>query len=163
MAPRRKENQETSSETYALAYSYPLIRSRSENLSLRGSFSAHDGKTEIFGMDETRDRIRAFRLGATYDRADSWYGINLLDIELSQGISGLGSSDNGDMMLSRLNGRVDFTKATLYAARLQSLTVRWSVLAAVNAQYAWTDLLSSELFSFGGEQFGRGYDPSELV
>jgi hemolysin activation/secretion protein len=156
-------NIETSSETYALAYSYPLIRSRSENLYLRGSFFAHDGKTEIFGVEDTRDRIRGFRLGVTYDRADSWYGINLLDIELSQGIEGLGSSDNGDMMLSRYNGRVDFTKATLYAARLQSLTPRVSVLAAVNAQYAWTDLLSSELYSFGGEQFGRGYDPSELV
>lgn len=140
-----------------------MIRSRSENLSLRVSFYAHDGKTEIFSIDETRDRIRAFRLGATYDRADSWHGINLLDIELSQGISGLGSSDNNDIMLSRLNGRVDFTKATLYAARLQSLTPRVSLLAAVNAQYAWTDLLSSELYSFGGEQFGRGYDPSELV
>ena len=156
-------NLETSSQSYALAYSYPLIRSRSENLSLRGSFTAHDGKTEIFGVDDTRDRIRAFRLGVTYDRSDSWYGINLLDIELSKGINGLGSSDNNDMMLSRPNGRVDFTKAVLYAARLQSLTPRWSVLAAVNAQYSWTDLLSSELYSFGGEQFGRGYDPSELV
>jgi hemolysin activation/secretion protein len=156
-------NLETSSQSYALAYSYPLIRSRSENLSLRGSFTAHDGKTEIFGVEDTRDRIRAFRLGVTYDRADSLNGINLLDIEVSKGINGLGSSDNNDMMLSRPNGRVDFTKATLYAARLQSLTTRWSVLAAVNAQYAWTDLLSSELYSFGGEQFGRGYDPSELV
>ena len=156
-------NLETSSETYALAYSYPLIRSRSENLYLRGSFFAHDGETEIFGTEDTRDRIRGFRLGVTYDRADPWRGINLLDIELSQGIEGLGSSDNGDMRLSRPDGRVDFTKAALYAARLQSLTERFSLLAAVNAQYAWCDLLSSELYSFGGEQFGRGYDPSELV
>jgi hemolysin activation/secretion protein len=156
-------NLETSSQTAALTYNYPLIRSRSQNLSLRGSLTAHNGKTEIFDVEDTRDRIRAFRLGATYDRADSWRGINLLDIELSQGIKGLGSSDNNDIMLSRSNGRVDFSKATLYAARLQSLTRRFSVLAAVNAQYAWTDLLLSELYSFGGEQFGRGYDPSELV
>jgi hemolysin activation/secretion protein len=156
-------NQETSSESVAVTYIYPLIRSRSQNLFLRGTFSVHDGKTEIFGVEDTRDRIRAFRLGATYDRADSWNGINLLDIELSQGINGLGSSDKNDAMLSRPNGRVDFTKATLYAARLQSLTSQLSFLAAVNAQYAWSDLLSSELYSFGGEQFGRGYDPSELV
>jgi hemolysin activation/secretion protein len=156
-------NLETSSQTAALTYNYPLIRSRSQNLSLRGSLTAHNGKTEIFDVEDTRERIRAFRLGATYDRADSWRGINLLDIELSQGIKGFGSSDNNDIMLSRSNGRVDFTKATLYAARLQSLTRRFSVLAAVNAQYAWTDLLLSELYSFGGEQFGRAYDPSELV
>jgi hemolysin activation/secretion protein len=156
-------NLETSSQSGALTYSYSLIRSRSQNLSLRGSFTAHDGETKIFGVEDTHDRIRAFRLGTTYDRADSWRGINLLDIEISQGIDGLGSSDKNDKMLSRPNGRIDFTKAALYAARLQSLTERWSVLAAVNAQYAWTDLLSSELYNFGGEQFGRGYDPSELV
>jgi hemolysin activation/secretion protein len=156
-------NLETSSETYTLAYSYPLIRSRSQNLSIRGSFFAHEGKTEIFGVEDTRDQVRGFRLGVTFDRADSWRGVNLLDIELSQGIEGLGSSENDDILLSRPNGRVDFTKATLYAARLQSLTTRWSVLVAANGQYAGNDLLSSELYSFGGEQFGRGYDPSELV
>ena len=154
---------ETSSETYKVAYDYPLIRSRSENLFVRCSFYGHNGKTEIFGIEDTRDRIRAFQLGATYDRADALHGINILDIELTQGIDGLGSSDNDDMMLSRQSGRVDFTKAKLYAARLQSFTTQWSVLAAVNGQYAWTDLLSSELYSFGGEPFGRGYDPSELV
>jgi hemolysin activation/secretion protein len=156
-------NLETSSRTAALSYSYPLIRSRSQNLFLRAGLTAHDGETKIFDVEDTRDRIRAARLGATYDRSDSWNGISLLDVELSQGINALGSSGNGDPMLSRYNGRVDFTKTTLYAARLQSLSSHWSILAAVNAQYAWTDLLSSELYSFGGEHFGRGYDPSELV
>jgi hemolysin activation/secretion protein len=156
-------NLETSSQTAALTYNYPVIRSRVQNLSLRGSFTAHEGKTEIFGVEDTRDSIRAFRLGVTYDRSDPWRGINLLDIEISQGIDGLGASNKNDPMLSRPNGRIDFTKATLYAARVQSLTERFSVLAAVSGQYAWTDLLSSELYSFGGEQFGRGYDPSEMV
>lgn len=155
-------NLETSSETTTLMYSYPLIRSRSENLLLRGSFAVHDGETEIFGVEDTRDRIRAFRLGATFDLADAW-GVNLIDIEVSRGIEGLGSSKNGDPMLSRIEGRVDFGKAAVYAARLQSLAPHLSFLTAISAQYAWTDLLSSELYSFGGEQLGRGYDPSELV
>ncbi len=155
-------NLETSSQSAALTYIYPLIRNRTDNLYLRGTFTAHDGKTQIFGVTDTRDRIRALRLGATFDLADAW-GVNLLDIELSRGINGLGSSDNNDLMLSRPEGKVDFTKAVLYAARLQSLLPHWSFLIAANAQYACTDLLSSELYSFGGEQIGRGYDPSELV
>ncbi|MFH2045782.1 MAG: ShlB/FhaC/HecB family hemolysin secretion/activation protein [Pseudomonadota bacterium] len=153
---------ETSSQSGALTYIHPLIRNRTENLYLRGSFTLHNGKTKIFGVTDTRDRIRAVRLGATFDLADAW-GVNLLDIEVSQGIDGLGSSNNNDMMLSRPEGRVDFTKMTAYAARVQSLVPRWSFLVAANAQYACTDLLSSELYSFGGEQIGRGYDPSELV
>lgn len=156
-------NLETESESAALTYSKPLLRSRSENLTLRGSFSAHNGKTQIFGVDDSRDHVRAVHLGMTYDLADSRRGLNLLDVELSQGVNVLGASDNHDPMLSRPNARADFTKATLYAARLQSLAPQWSALVALNAQHAFTDLLSSELYSFGGEQFGRGYDPSELV
>ena len=38
-----------------------------------------------------------------------------------------------------------------------------SLLAAFSGQVAFTDLLSPELFGFGGEAFGRGYDPSEIV
>lgn len=156
-------NLETASTTAALSYSYPLVRSRNENLYLRGTFSAHNGKTEIFGIQDTEDRIRALRAGLTYDRADALGGVNIADAEFSQGLRTFGASGNNDPFLSRPNGRVDFSKITLYAARLQPLSPNWSVLAALNAQYAFTDLLSSELFSFGGEQFGRGYDPSELV
>ncbi len=156
-------NLESSSHTASLMYSHPVIRSRSQNLFLRGGLTVHEGETKIFNVVDTRDKLRVFKIGGTYDLADSWHGISLLDMELSRGISGLGSSRNNDMLLSRPNGRVDFTKITLYAARLQSLTSRLSFLAAVNSQYAFNDLLSSELFSFGGGQFGRGYDPSELV
>jgi hemolysin activation/secretion protein len=156
-------NLETSSQTGTIMYTYPFIRSRAQNLSVRAGLYGHDGKTKIFDVEDTKDRIRAFKLGATYDRADSWRGVNLVDVEFSQGIEGLGSSKNGDPMLSRVDGRVDFTKVTMYAARLQALTTRFSLLGAVTGQYAFNTLLSSELFSFGGEQFGRGYDPSELV
>ena len=156
-------NYETSSQTGTIMYSYPFIRSRAENLSVRGGLYGHDGKTKIFDVEDTKDHIRAFKLGATYDRADSWRGVNLVDVEFSQGIKGLGSSKNGDPMLSRADGRVDFTKVTMYAARLQALTGRFSLLTAINGQYAFNNLLISEQFGFGGEQFGRGYDPSELV
>jgi hemolysin activation/secretion protein len=37
------------------------------------------------------------------------------------------------------------------------------VLAAVNAQHAFDTLLAPELFAFGGDTFGRGYDASELA
>ena len=89
--------------------------------------------------------------------------MNLADVELSQGLKGLGASPFGDPLASRAGGRPDFTKVTLYAARLQSLAPRWSVLAAVNTQYAFNELLSPEEFAYGGEQFGRAYDAAELL
>lgn len=156
-------NLETRSDSGSLGYIYPLQRSRNANVYLRAGLRAHNGSTDIFATSESRDRIRAANLGLTYDLADAWRGINIIDIELSQGLDGLGASHAGDASLSRTNGKPDFSKLTLYAARLQSLASHWSLLAALNGQYAASDLLASELFSFGGEQFGRGYDPSELV
>lgn len=156
-------NIETSSDALALSYLQPIVRSRRENLSWRANLTAHNGKTKLFGFTESEDRVRSLRLGFSWDAADALAGVSLIDLEYSHGISGLGSSHNGDALLSRANGRVDYRKLTLYAARVQSLAGPWSALLALSAQRAMTDLLSSELYSFGGEQFGRGFDPSELV
>jgi hemolysin activation/secretion protein len=107
--------------------------------------------------------VRALRFGLTYDAGDALGGVNIADFEFSQGIAGLGASNDGDEYLSRQAGRADFRRVALYAARLQSLPSNWSVVVGVNAQYAFTELLSPELFGFGGEQFGRGYDFAELL
>lgn len=153
----------TSSRSGALGASYPLWRGRSRNLTLRAALSAHDSETGLASIRNSRDRLRALRIGAEFDRADAWRGITLVDLEFAQGIDGLGATRSGTPGLSRAEGRSDFAKLELYLARLQSIAPRWSVLAALSAQHAFTDLLSAELYAFGGEQFGRGYDPSELV
>ena len=157
---------ETESDSGALTVSQALIRGRSENLSLRAALTAYNGKTLLFNVLDTEDRIRALQLGLSFDLADSARGVNIVDVELARGLEGAGASRAGDPYLSRANGMPAFTKLGLYAARLQSfesIGPRWSLLAALGAQFAFDNLLASELFSFGGEVFGRGYDPSALV
>ena len=156
-------NLTTHSETGTLTYSYPLVRSRARNLYVRGTLSAFDSTTRVFGIKDTVDRLRAARLGLTYDAADRLGGVNIADLEFSQGLPWLGASGNGDALLSRSTGTTDFRKLSLYAARLQPLPANWAIVLGLNAQYSLTDLLASELFSVGGELFGRGYDPSELL
>jgi hemolysin activation/secretion protein len=153
----------TESETLGLTYSYPLLRRRATNLYVRGSVTAFNSKSTIFDVRDTEDRIRAARVGFTYDAGDGLGGVNIVDVEYSHGINGLGSSRNGDEYLSRSTGRVDFSHANLYASRIQALPANLSIVAAVNGQYAFTDQLAPELFAFGGEMFGRGYDASELL
>lgn len=155
--------QQTESQSYSLQYTQPLIRRRAENLAIRTTLGSYDGQTSLFDVVETRDAIRSWRLGMTYDLADAWGGVNLVDVEYSQGIPGLGASSNNDPMLSRATGRVDYRKLNVYLARVQILGAGWSILGAASAQHAYTDLLASELYSLGGEPFGRGFDPSELV
>jgi filamentous hemagglutinin family protein len=144
---------------------YPLIRSRQVNLQARGALTVFDGQSELSLGTLSDDRLRVMRAGLSLDLTDRLRGITLLDVEFSRGLPGLGARQQGtaDSPLSRFNGRVKFSKATVYAARLQSLGGGWSVLLAVSAQQAFTTLLAPELFAFGGEQFGRGYDAAELA
>jgi hemolysin activation/secretion protein len=145
------------------------LRSRAQNLYLRAAFTTFDGQSEFSSADLSNDSIRALRLGATYDLADSARGITTADLEVARGLDALGARAQGtaESPLSRAGGRADFTKVSLYLARLQSLGSSWggswSALAAISAQHAFDTLLAPELFAFGGDTFGRGYDPSELA
>ena len=158
--------------SFNIGLSHPLIRSRNSNLTLRGSFSLLDSRSKSRFFNETisNDRIRSLRVGLTYDLADSWQGVNIADLELSQGIDALGarnpsqeSRDLGTSKLSVAQGQVDYVKANLYFARVQSITADWSFLAAFQGQYTEDVLLAPEQFSLGGEQFLRAYDPSEFI
>lgn len=161
--PGFNSNLETQSRGMAISASYPLYRTQDANVYLRGAYTAHNGKTDVPGFPVTRDRIRALRLAMTLDSVDALGGVNLLEVELSKGLRSLGASSNDDPDRSRENGRNDFFKTTIYAARLQSVAERWSILAAINGQIAANSLLVPEQFAFGGEQFGRGYNAAELV
>ena len=81
----------------------------------------------------------ASRLDA--DIADSLQGINQFNLTFSQGIDGLGSTDNGNPLASRAAGRVDFSKIEGTISRTQPLPARFSAYAAVYGQYAFTPLL----------------------
>jgi len=172
--PGRAANLETSDlESQSVAglieLRAPLLRSRAQNLYVRAALTTFDGRSEFSSADLSNDSIRAIRLGATWDLADGARGITTLDLDVSHGLDGLGARTEGtpDSPLSRAGGRADFTKATLYLARLQSLGSAWggswSALAAASAQHAFDTLLAPELFAFGGDSFGRGYDASELA
>jgi hemolysin activation/secretion protein len=154
---------ETQSSQVRAEMSYPLRRSRASNVKTRLVASWHDGRTEIAGIRASADTITALRAGLTWDGTDSLGGVNILDLEFGKGITALGASSSGELNASRVGGNPQFSKATGYLARLQSLGGGFSMLVAVNGQVAFDNLLAPEEFAFGGDQFGRAYDSSELV
>ena len=160
---------DTDTWTVGLGLSYPIIRSRVKNLTLRNELSVYASESDRLGnaagteLINTQDNVRSLRLGATFDNIDALNGISLVDVELSKGLDIFDASSEGDDNLSRALGDPDYTKANIYAARLQSLSSKWSLLTAMNGQYAFDDLLSSEQYGVGGTQFVRGYDSSEIV
>lgn len=147
--------------------SYPFVRSRVTNLTGRAAFTYYDGKTDINRPAGTitfsEDNIRAIRIGATYDLVDRFRGVNVVDVEFSQGLDIFGASGFNSPLASRAGANPNFNKITAYAARLQEIIPKWSALFAVNAQYAFSKLLTPEAYTFGGEFFGQAYDAAELV
>ena len=163
---------ESDSVSLTVLVSHPFIRSRSTNFSVRGSLHYIDSETDVLGALLFDDRLRVFRVGATYDFIDRFRGVNLFDVEASQGLDFLEESQTGTANLSRANGNSDFFKITGAYSRLQDLRplapkllgqASLSLLAATKMQYSGSPLLSAEEFSVGGKEYGRAYDSSEIT
>ncbi len=148
--------------------SYPVIRERERNLNVSGLWFWSNDRGSFFDMPDeppsTHDRMRGIRLRADADSADQTGAINQLYFVFSQGFRGLGATQNGQDLASRINGRVDFSKMELTLSRLQPLPLpAFSALIAAYGQYAMTPLLVSEMCGYGGRLFGRGFDPSQFI
>jgi hemolysin activation/secretion protein len=157
------EQIESDSWNYGLSVSHPLIRSRAESLYIGADFTVKDIATDALGSELSRDRLRIVSATASYDLTDGWGGSDLAQLKLSQGLNLPGVTRTGSPNLSRADGHSDFTRLTANAGRLQALTDTLRLYLAAQGQYAWSPLLSSERFGFGGPQFGRAYDPSEIA
>jgi hemolysin activation/secretion protein len=153
----------TRSAVLEAGLTYPVIRSREKNLNVTAlGFATNDFSYE-FGDLFTRDRLRGFRVRADADWADSFLGVNQVNVTASHGFDGLGSTHNDNPLASTNAGRVDFTKIEATVSRTQPLFWHFSAFAAAYAQYAATPLLVSEQCSYGGRFFGRAFDPSQLL
>lgn len=150
------------SVSFSAGLYHPVIRTRAQNLTLRGIMDYRNTQTDILGVNIAEDHIRAVRLGAEFDASDTYKGVNLLDVLVSQGISALGATEDG-LGRSRADGDHSFTKVELSASRLQDLPYNLSFLSAFSGQYAFDPVLSSEEYNLGGLGFGQAYDPSELT
>lgn len=157
----------THSAVFEAGLSYPVIRARERNLTLTGLFFMSNDDGSILDdpsiPPSTRDRLRGVRIKAEGDFADRFLGVNQVNVTFSQGIDGLGSTENGNPLASREAGRVDFSKIEGTVSRLQPLGANFSLLVAAYGQYAMTPLLVPEECGYGGRFFGRAYNPSELI
>jgi hemolysin activation/secretion protein len=149
-----------------------IIRSREQNLTLTGLAFVSDNTTLVnFTGEELpliKDSLRGIRLKADGDWADRLLGINQVNVTYSQGIQGLGSSNNNNALTdqpptSRQFGRVDFEKIEATLSRTQPLWGTFSAFGSVYGQYAFNPLLVPEQCGYGGRFFGRAYDPSQLL
>lgn len=144
---------------------HPFIRSRATNLTGRVNFDWRRVKSSNNIEETRRDRISALRVGGRFEFIDTLIGAaaNTIDAEVSKGVNLFGASDEGDDNMTRADADPQATKLEAEIQRLQRVTNDVNVLLAARGQIASNALLSSEEFSVGGINSGRGYDPSEIV
>lgn len=147
-------------DTTSISASYPLLRLRNESLLARLSYDHSDVRTDILGTRVIEDRIRALRLGLSWRVLDRFDGQNVLDVDFSQG---LGGTDEGDLLKSRVGAKGVFNKLAVDYERVQFFSAGASLAFGAAGQWANTSLLSSEQYALGGRRYGRAYEPAELV
>jgi hemolysin activation/secretion protein len=156
------------SQTYTVRLSEPVIRSRSQTLTLGIGFTALNSKIDLLHVPFSDDRLRFLFVDATYDFADTWLGGGMPAKTVIRGIVGhglnvFGATATGSSNLSRAQGRSDFTKADWSITRLQTLAPRVTLALSAGGQVSGDALLSPQQLGIGSTQFGRGYEPSELT
>ncbi|WP_291297137.1 ShlB/FhaC/HecB family hemolysin secretion/activation protein [Elioraea sp.] len=159
------------SEGFSLGASYPIIRTRAENLRISIAFTPYNSRNDLFGRRDVspayEDDMRPLRAALAYDIADGWGGLNGATVELSQGLNAMGASPEGRANPSRPGAQSDFTRLVAEASRLQDLGMiadGLGLLALVRGQWAFGNpLVAAEQFGVGGARIGRGYDPSEIA
>lgn len=140
---------------------YPWIRARSKNVMLRGGANYQNVTSTIIDLPFYQDRIRSLSLGAYLDIVDHWQGYDTLQFDASHGFPIWGAKNHE--LQSRPQGNTDFSKFVVSVSRLQPAWKRFSVYFAMQGQYAFNALLTTEQYAFGGPLYGRGYGPSEII
>ena len=160
------ESYEIKSESsgFNIKLSWQPIRQRLENLTTSLELSAKNTDSNILGDTLlTKDRVRTSRLKLNYDVADRFNGYNYVLFTISQGLNILDSSEKGDSNLSRSEADPDFTTLQFNYTHQQNLTPKFMVATQLSGQIASGPVFSSEEFGYGGQAFGRAYDPSEIT
>ncbi|WP_439580436.1 ShlB/FhaC/HecB family hemolysin secretion/activation protein [Elioraea sp.] len=142
----------------------PVIRTRSENLFLRAGLTWRESTTRqrFAGVDLGRatDRLLVAEGRATWDVADRFDGVTLIDGALRQGIATAGTKIGAGAS----RAREDFTLLRGSIARVQELgPPEWSLFGELVGQLAGTILPNSERFALGGERLGRGFAPGNTT
>ena len=157
--------------------SYPVIRARTQTLNVTASFDAIESEITTSQNDVTsrlsHDSLRVIRVGANDVLEDVLLGAsreatNFANVQLSQGIDGLGATGSGNPTPSRPGQRPDFFKFTGSLSRTQTLFQPWAgatvALKGTVAGQATSDILpSTETFYLGGAELNRGYYSGEVT
>lgn len=137
---------------------HPIIKTRKNTLDIRFGFDYKDVYDYMLDSLRSKDNIRVFNLGMTYDFIDRAKGRNILNLTYHQGVRDfLGGSGKNDSDASRLNADGAFAKYTADIIRLQKLPGYNHLMLKASGQISDDALFVAEQFMIGGAGSVRGF------
>jgi hemolysin activation/secretion protein len=135
----------------------PFVRTRSQSVFARLRLDYRDSTNATIFADtetETADELTALEAGVSWDRADRFGGVTILDAAMRQGLGGtIGEVGPGAPS-------AEFTRAYFRLARVQQLPGQgWSVLGEAIGQLGSGAMPSAERIALGNATIGRGFAP----
>jgi hemolysin activation/secretion protein len=160
-------------DIFGTQLSYPVIRSRRQNLNVYGSLDALESTIDTTSggvtSQSSADEIRVLRVGEDYIASDLWLGntrpaTNQFSTRISQGLEILGGFHGTAVPPStaRQGEQHNFTAIKFETSRTQTLFVPWegasvALMGLLTGQWTQSILPPAEQFYLGGSRFTRGY------
>lgn len=147
---------------------HPFVRTRNMSLYGRAGFDMRNVNSSNNIEPRREDTIRAARFGGRFEILDTIFGaaataFNILDGQISRGLDIWGATNDDDPNVSRPAADATFTKLEFEYQRLQRFSPQVNILMGLTGQVSDGPLYASEEFGVGGQSYGRGYDPSEIL
>jgi len=147
--------------TYDISVTHPYIKTRFQTLMAEAGFAAKDNQLFTLGTLTGDDRIRMAKLGINYDRLDL-SGRTYFSLYGFQGLGELlGGMDNNAQQTTRQGADNRFTKANVYAGRIQSLGHDALLVVRASGQATTGPVVVIEQMLLGGADSVRGYQLGE--
>ncbi len=141
---------------------YALWRSRRFNLTGFAGFDYVNSRVEVLQERFSTDRLRVARVNLLGNWRSAFQTGVVANVEGRYGLPIWGRTQD-DSFSSRPGASAQFWTVRTDVSILQGLPLGFSTLIRAAGQYANGPLLSYEEFRLGGTQFGRGFQPSELL
>lgn len=155
---------EGKSLTGGIGLEYPFVRSRDFNMIGRATFVGRNAESSNDLVDPIfKDRLRTIAVELVANYADSMGGLTSGRIGVTQGLSGLGATEDSDPDKSRATGSAQFARLNFEVSRVQPIAEDIYLQVGVEGQVSTDSLLASEEFGLGGASYGRAFDPSEIT
>jgi hemolysin activation/secretion protein len=163
-------------DIFGTQLTYPVIRSRQQNLSVYGSFDALESTidTQTPPMQASADEVRSLRAGEDYTISDLLLGDNrpattVVSTRLSRGLDILGGFHGTALIpnTARQAEHHNYTAIRFEASRTQTLFQPWdgasvALMGLLTGQWTPDILPPSEQFYLGGSRFTRGFYSGQI-